>query len=405
MLRITISHAQPGMVLALPVHRLLTSQVLLRTGFTLDSPTIAKLAQLQVGELWIEYPPTAVLRERISPALQQANAGVTQMMASLFDRVKGDACAALDFNLYRHSVLDLMETIRDDSDAAAFVVDIAGAGDCAARHAATVCFISLLLGMKLQGYLISQRKRLSPFNAKRVDSLGVGAMLHDLGLLHLPEEAQARYFAGHDEDDPVVQNHVDIGYQMVTGRIDPSAATVVFQHHQHYDGSGYPRRNEADPTSGIKGRNIHVLARITAVADQFDHRRHLADGSHAPRVKVLRDIILGSLSSWFDPVVLLALPAVCPPYSPGSVVGLSDGRRAVVMDWDPREPCRPTVQIMEDDATARRHRGEPEQIDLRAVKELEIVEQDGEPVAMHNFELNPVIKRLAAEGGSELEAA
>jgi len=61
---------------------------------------------------------------------------------------------------------------------------------------------------------------------------------------------------------------------MVHGEVEPSAATVVLNHHQQYDGSGYSGEGNA----ALDGQQIHVLARIVALTDQFDRTRHLIDG-------------------------------------------------------------------------------------------------------------------------------
>jgi response regulator RpfG family c-di-GMP phosphodiesterase len=59
--------------------------------------------------------------------------------------------------------------------------------------------------------------------------------------------------------------HSEIGYRFFKDADSPllqSAAIIAYEHHEKWDGSGYPR--------GLKGDNIHVFGRITAVADVFD---------------------------------------------------------------------------------------------------------------------------------------
>jgi len=85
--------------------------------------------------------------------------------------------------------------------------------------------------------------------------------------------------------------------------------------------------------------------------------------------------------SWMDPIVFQSLMSVCPAYAPGTMVELSTGMQCVVSDWDPRDPCRPTVveitQFEDDD--------EAEVIDLREHHEITIVESDGHDVSEMNF--------------------
>jgi response regulator RpfG family c-di-GMP phosphodiesterase len=62
-----------------------------------------------------------------------------------------------------------------------------------------------------------------------------------------------------------MQSHAEIGYRMLKHSersILKAAATVAYEHHEKWDGSGYPR--------GLKGEEIHIYGRITAIADVFD---------------------------------------------------------------------------------------------------------------------------------------
>jgi HD-GYP domain-containing protein (c-di-GMP phosphodiesterase class II) len=207
-----------------------------------------------------------------------------------------------------------------------------------------VTYLSLLMGLKLEGYLVRERRHVNPARAKEVTNLGLGAMLHDIGVTALEPEVRQSYEQTGDETDPAWREHTAIGYRMVRGRMDPSAATVVLNHHQRYDGSGY---TGADfPV--LAEHSIHVFARIVAVADQFDRFRNPVGLPDQPTVWVLGAMTSEPLREQFDPQVLQALLTVVPPYPPGSIVRLSDGRHAVCIDHNPTEPCRPVVQIIPD---------------------------------------------------------
>ncbi|HCT45639.1 MAG TPA: hypothetical protein DF699_10545 [Phycisphaerales bacterium] len=100
-----------------------------------------------------------------------------------------------------------------------------------------------------------------------------------------------------------------------------------------------------------------------------------------PPVYALNRMMREPYRSWVDPIVLQSLVTVCPAYAPGSRVGLSDGREAVVIDWDPRDPCRPVVREVT-------HFEDPdfgEVIDLREQPEIVVIEYDGFDVERYNF--------------------
>jgi len=148
--------------------------------------------------------------------------------------------------------------------------------------------------------------------------------------------------------------HAAIGRHMLRGHVDPVAASSVLHHHQHFDGTGFPRTKlRTGKAKGLEGASIHVFARIVTACDLFDRLSYPEtpqEGVPFPRpepvVRTLSRLLQPPYSAWIDPMVLRGLMAVVPPYGPGTLVELSDGSQAVVTDWDRAEPCRPTVTLI-----------------------------------------------------------
>lgn len=90
-----------------------------------------------------------------------------------------------------------------------------------------------------------------------------GALLHDIGKIGVPDAVLLKRGALTEEEWVHMRKHVEYGVQIVRG-IDflEGAAQVVGQHHERYDGSGYPK--------GLTGDSICVGARIFSVADAVD---------------------------------------------------------------------------------------------------------------------------------------
>jgi HD-GYP domain-containing protein (c-di-GMP phosphodiesterase class II) len=391
MLRVPISNAKAGMELALPVYNPRASaRLLLRPGAVLEESTIERLIELQLPELWIKYPNMEMISKFISPKIMSARAEVASGVADAFDEAGKDMHARLDFSSYEQAMSKLMSRLIADPDAALFVGDIADTGAPAIRHGANVGFLSMLMGLRLGFYLLRERKRLSPRLAKDVTSLGVAAMLHDIGMTRLKASTLERWARDHDHTDPEWQEHVRIGYEMLKGQVEPSAASAVLHHHQRFDGSGFPKRKKLDGNEvGVEGSKIHIFARILLVADLYDRLVHpaysIGDSEETrksrPPVYAIKTLMQEQYQSWMDPIVFQSLMSVCPAYAPGTMVELSTGMQCVVSDWDPRDPCRPTVveitQFEDDD--------EAEVIDLREHHEITIVESDGHDVSEMNF--------------------
>jgi HD-GYP domain-containing protein (c-di-GMP phosphodiesterase class II) len=121
-------------------------------------------------------------------------------------------------------------------------------------------------------YCITIYKALNP-NAKRRElvHVGLGGLLHDLGKVKIPTNILNNPGGLTDEEYKVIKQHPDFGLELllnghceVSPEIDPKIiARVIHEHHENFDGTGYPRK--------LKGKEqIHLLARVCTIADFFD---------------------------------------------------------------------------------------------------------------------------------------
>lgn len=391
------------MRLALPVyHPTRPGTVLIRGGLPLEKIAVQRLQELGVPELYIRCPKLAEIERTRSPAVEAARAQITGAISGAFDAAARRFDPELDYGTFR-AVITTLITRLSEQDRASFVSELAGTGAPALRHATDVAMLATLIGLKIDFYLLSERPKKSPTQAKDVTSLGMAAMLHDIGMARLDEGALHRWNTTRDETDERWREHVQIGYRMLSGRVDPTVSAAVLHHHQRFDGSGFPLTKAGGYVpEALSGSGIHVFARIIAAADMFDRLVHAAcdPGSEAyelqtrPAVRALRILQREDVACTIDPVVLWGLLNVTPAYPPGTIVRLSDGSRAVVASWDPAHPCRPKVarvcegeaiDILRDDPDGR-----PEFFKLSERPELTIAECDGFDVSEDNYDISDI---------------
>ncbi|MBL4810138.1 MAG: HD domain-containing protein [Phycisphaerales bacterium] len=392
MLRVQMSQAKPGMVLAQPVFhpRSEGQMVLLRAKATLEQGAIDRLVEMKIPEVWIHYPGMEMVGEFISPKIMASRALIAGDVSKAFIGASQGAHAKLDFQQYKSSMSSLLKNLINDPKSSIFVGELVDSGFPAVRHGANVGFLSLLLGMRLGFYMMRERKYVNAKFASDVTNLGVAGMLHDIGMMRLDEEVIKRWNKNHDPSDPQWQEHTTIGHQAVRGSLRAPAASAVLHHHQHFDGSGFPmKEREGEEPSGLFGSEIHVYPRIILAADLFDRLSHRAssvgedpgDGIAMPAVCTLKKMMGKPYGDWIDPVIFKALLAVCPAYPPGTLVRLSNGVKGVVTDWNQADPCRPQVHEMlhfEYEELGR-------VFNLRNERTITIVECDGIDVSEHNF--------------------
>ena len=89
--------------------------------------------------------------------------------------------------------------------------------------------------------------------------------MHDIGKLGIPDSILQKPGALTEEEFAIMKTHCKMGYEILQGSDRPilnMAAIIALEHQERWDGSGYP--------SGLKGNNIHLYGRITALVDVFD---------------------------------------------------------------------------------------------------------------------------------------
>ena len=103
-----------------------------------------------------------------------------------------------------------------------------------------------------------------------IEGIRLGAMIHDLGKIHLPAEILSKPSRLNEIEFSLIKSHPEVGYGILKDIQFPwPVAEIAYQHHERLDGSGYPQ--------GLKGDEICPQARIVAVADIVE-----AMASHRP---------------------------------------------------------------------------------------------------------------------------
>jgi response regulator RpfG family c-di-GMP phosphodiesterase len=137
----------------------------------------------------------------------------------------------------------------------------------------------------------------------QLQTLGMGAWLHDIGKLAIPDGILLKPGALNDQERQIMQRHVQLGYDLVKGiPFLADAAEIILAHHERHNGSGYPR--------GLPGEDIPVPARIFAVADSFDAMTSDRPYRSALPVQTARSVIDAGRGELFDPEIVDAFFAV-----------------------------------------------------------------------------------------------
>ncbi len=350
MLIVPLEEARPGMKLAAPVyHPERPSQELLRTQFVLDQPIICRMKEIGIEVVFVDYPSLDSLDKHLAPYLSPARQQILKSIRGVMAASQKTTRPGISYQDYCRGTQDLIDTLLTQGQNPIYLDQMARQGQDAVQHAAAVAHLALLLGLKLESYLVDQRSRLPSYRAKDCVNLGVAGMLHDIGLTKLSPECQ-HYSDPEPPDDPALraewETHCEIAHDLLKHDLPETAVGAAFQHHQHYDGSGFPNLR----IGRLRGEQIHVFARILLAANLYDRlARPVAGGARRSNLEILRRL-RSRYAAWVDPIVLRMLEQLAPAFPPGQRVRLTDGSMAIVLDINPHSQTSPIVQRLAADA-------------------------------------------------------
>jgi HD-GYP domain-containing protein (c-di-GMP phosphodiesterase class II) len=229
----------------------------------------------------------------------------------------------------------LVEEVLQSPDAIMNLMDIKSFDDYTFTHNINVATICLLIGQALG------------MPKDEMNDLGSGALLHDVGKLKVPLSILNKEGKLTDQEFAEMRMHPSYGYEILTRSrgISERARMVALQHHEKFQGGGYPKR--------LKGNEISLFARICAIADVYDalttDRPYRIAMSSYQAMKILNS----GIDNHFDPKILGAFIRKFSLYPAGSMVALNDGSYALVLKNNAGSVIRPVIKIVMDSSGRR----------------------------------------------------
>ena len=191
-------------------------------------------------------------------------------------------------------------------------------------------------------------------HAHTIRALGSGAMLHDIGKVKISDALLNKPGKLTEQEFAIMQTHVQHGAELLAmSAVDPVARAVVAEHHERWDGSGYPR--------GVHQDQISYYGHMAAIVDVYDALTsdRCYHAAMAP-TEALRKIYEWSRYQ-FHPELAQQFIRFIGVYPSGSFVQLASGRLAIVLDRG-EDRLHPRVRLVYD--TLRRRMLSATDIDL-----------------------------------------
>jgi len=227
-------------------------------------------------------------------------------------------------------VAQMVQEIVKTPDAVMNLIDIKSFDDYTFTHNINVSTISIIIGQAMN------------LSSADLYELGTGAILHDIGKLKVSLAILNKEGKLTDTEFSEMKRHSIYGYELLckSNEISEKAKMVALQHHEKFQGKGYPK--------GLKGKEISLFARICSIADVYDALTTDRPYRIAMMARDAVKIVMSGSDTQFDPEILGVFIRKFSIYPSGSLVFLNDGSIGLVLRTNPQTVMRPIVKLLKD---------------------------------------------------------
>lgn len=322
---VSLENAKPNMRLAKPVVDV-EGRKLLNKGAMLTDANIGRLFRLGVFHLYVEghNADPVFIKEKISEVTRRKCLQVTKEIMTDIKTGK---------TFFSDRVVKIVEELMNEVLANPGVIsglnDIRIMKEYTFNHSVSVAVLALLLGDSLE------------YDHQDLLCLGTGALLHDVGKSKISNSIIEKPGQLTPAEFNIIKAHTELGYLELCrcNYLDEEVALIARQHHEKWDGSGYPK--------GLRGSEIHPFAQIVAICDVYDALT--SDRVYRRRFLPVDaiDIMAKERGKSFDEKLLTAFLNQISPFPEGALVKLRSGKLGIVLEQNPGFPARPKIRIID----------------------------------------------------------
>lgn len=246
-------------------------------------------------------------------------------------------------------VENMVDSIFRNQDALLPLARLKNHDDYTFEHSVSVCALLVAFGrgMKLSKEVIKE--------------MALGGLLHDVGKARIPDEILNKPAKLTDDEYVRIQSHVAQGRLLLeqTPGIGEIARQVTCQHHERFDGSGYPDK--------LAGGDISLYGQMAAIVDVYDaiSSERVYHKGMSP-TQALKKLLEWS-AHHFDPQLVQAFIRAIGIYPTGTLVQLDSKRMGVVVEQNEKSLLEPVVRIFYH--AGQQHYIPPEIVDLAKVQD------------------------------------
>jgi|WetSurSiteA1Bulk_404760.scaffolds.fasta_scaffold05683_4 HD-GYP domain-containing protein (c-di-GMP phosphodiesterase class II) len=237
----------------------------------------------------------------------------------------------IDSILAKNAVAECVESVLRSPDAMLWLFQLRNKDEYTAQHSLNVSILSIVLGRHIN------------LSVADINKVGLCGMMHDVGKLLIPSEILHKLTPLDEEEARIMKTHTRLGYNLLksSDHMNASAVTVALTHHEQLDGKGYPRR--------LQESGISHFTKIVSIANAYDEmtsdRGYKKGKTHLEATHILTNLA----GTYFDPVLVVKFIESIGVYPPGSLVEMTNGCVAMVVEVHDNVKLRPKIIVILDE--------------------------------------------------------
>lgn len=232
-----------------------------------------------------------------------------------------------DASKVKTAINKIVDELLDNSNLVLNLIDIRAQDGYLYGHSVNVAVLSGIIGVALN------------YNEIELRDLMLGGLFHDIGKTKLDREAGIDKNLTSLLEGEDYKKHCQYGFDILRADTDISlySAHVAYQHHEYYNGNGYPR--------GLKGQEIGEFARIVSIANTYDS--FLTNTQDKEETSILKAVeyLTANCGTIFDPELVAVFLKRVAIYPVGTRVTLNTGEKGFVVETYKNFPTQPVVRI------------------------------------------------------------
>jgi HD-GYP domain-containing protein (c-di-GMP phosphodiesterase class II) len=329
MRKIPVYALKPGMLTGRNIYSP-HGNLLLKADSRITESQIKKIDKLGIPAIYID--DSIYSAEEIEDVISETTRvkAIQEVKKYFSDTRKENKTCSVDINGLSQVADKIIEELFSSKSLMITLSDIRCIDQYTFGHSVNVCVLSVITGIALN------------FDRKKIDHLAIGALLHDIGKTMVPMEILNKPGALTAGEFEEIKKHSRFGYEILrkTENVSKLSAMGAYQHHERYDGSGYPQ--------GLKGREIHEFGAIIGMVDMFDAITADRVYRRGRPVYEAFELLSASGNYYFEHEIVKAFLRHVAAYPTGTFVMLSDNSIGVVVNTPPGFSLYPDVRLLLD---------------------------------------------------------